>query len=493
MSLGEKTVRGLFWGYGTFVIERTSTLAITVVLARLLVPAEIGLFAGAVLIISVIEAFGRMGIPEALIHAPQSSERTRNTGFFLDLVIGVLQWGVIFTCAPLGVHFIDDPEIVPILRVMAFAPLINALSRTQQALLQRELDFKRRYICDLSAVSIKTVVAISCAYAGLGVWSLVVAQISGMGARTILQWLFTGWRPGFVFSLTEAKSLLSYGVHILIVGLVSLAASRGDQMFIGSILGQVSLGYYFMGVRIPELILFGFGGVLTQIVFPVLVKARSCRKTLMDAFFAATRYATYVVVPVALGIMSVAPELIPVSFGNQWEATVPITQIFSVVGLVGILPWVVGDVFKALGRPDLMTKLTVLHVVVEMPVLWAFIYFSGDVVVAAWAVLLSTSVSATVHLWYASRFLNFSPAVYVGLFGKPLAAGAIMVAAVYGCRAGLGDMLSTEALLVSLVATGALVYGAAVWLIEPSVLRDGQAVVMVALTARKASPGEPDA
>jgi O-antigen/teichoic acid export membrane protein len=486
--IGQKAVGGLLWAYGTFAWERFGNLIVTIVLARLLIPADFGLFAGAALIVGLIDTFGQMGIREALVYTPEATASTRNTAFFMDLCIGLLQWSVLFFSAPLGVFFIDDARIVPILQILSFAPLINCLSRTHEALLQREFRFARRYMCDISSIVAKTAVAVFCAYAGLGVWSLVLAQIASMTLRTALRWIVTGWRPGLAISRQDADRIFSYGRHIFFISLIALLSQRSHQFLIGGILGPVALGYYFIGTRVPELILSGFGTVLSQIVFPVFARAHENGITLVEAFFAATKYTAYAVVPLALGIVAIAPEVTSFFFGDRWAPAVPLMKIFALVGLMQMLPWVAGDAFKAIGRPDVLTRLALIHIAVAVPLISAFIYFGRDVVLAAVAVLIVSCGSAVLRLWYVSRFLNFSRTAYIDVLGRPLAAGAIMVAGLYGWRASAEPLLSDTGLLATSVALGVFFYTAAVWLVDRPRLREAMHLIRRATTAPATVP-----
>lgn len=149
MTVVNQAIRGILWAYGTFTFQRLMNLVISMVLARLLIPDDFGLFAGATLIIGIVSAFGEMGIREALIYRAEEQGDLTDTGFFLGLSIGLIQWLVIFVLSPFGVHFIDDVRIVDVLRVLAFFPLIGALAVVPDALIQRRLISA----ADISAIS----------------------------------------------------------------------------------------------------------------------------------------------------------------------------------------------------------------------------------------------------------------------------------------------------------------------------------------------------
>src|SRR5262245_20119743 len=170
MSIAERTIRGLLWAYGTFAGERFINFAISLVLARVLVPAEFGLIAVGMLVVTFLDAFSDLGIKDALVWTDGPIDTAANTGFWLCVGLGGLQAATIVLIAPFVPAVIGDPRITPILQVMAAVPIVASLGFVHEALLLRTLEFRCRYVGDLVTVAAKAAVAFGLVAAGYGLW-----------------------------------------------------------------------------------------------------------------------------------------------------------------------------------------------------------------------------------------------------------------------------------------------------------------------------------
>ncbi len=453
------------WSYIVYFSSRLFTMLSTAVLARLLVPDDFGLISYALLLLNFIEATQDFGIKDALIYSSERQDDTADSAFLMNIGIGLLQYGLAFLLAPISLRLVDDPRIVPMLRVMALTFIFNALGNTHDGLLQKELLFKQRYIPDLFSAVIKGIAAIVLALLGFGVWSLVSSHVIGSMVRMIGKWVLCSWRPRFRFFMDRARMLWGYGVYILLFNLLGVALEQADQMFIGLLLGETQLGYYSIAARVPEMILINFSLVLTKVIFPAYAKLKEDRARLIQGFLTTTKYTAFVTVPIGLGIVAIAPEMVPVVFGEQWEPAIILVQVLALLGMVATLPWSAGDVFKALGRPDISTKLLLVEGMYTFPLIWVMTTRTPLAVTASFANLLALMITTVLRLWLASRFLAFSPKRYISVFRSPLVGGGIMFVVVMLWRSLVSDW-SDLAILVTTIPIGGLVYLALLWWLE---------------------------
>jgi len=485
VGIAKRTVRGLIWSYTVYFGSRLFTLLSTAVLARLLVPDDFGLISYALLLLNFIDATQDFGVKDALIYSSERLDDTADSAFLMNLGIGLLQYGLAFVLAPLSLHLVDDPRIVLMLRLMSLAFIFNALGNTHDALLQKELLFKQRYLPDLYSAVIKGIAAIVLAFMGFGVWSLVASHVIGAAVRMIGKWLLCSWRPRFRFFMDRARVLWGYGVYILLFNVLGVALEQADQMFIGLLLGETQLGYYSIASRVPEMILVNFSLVLTKVIFPAYTKLKDDRARLVEGFLTTTKFTAFVTVPIGLGIVAIAPEMVPVVFGEQWEPAVILVQVLALLGMVATLPWSAGDVFKAVGRPDISTKLLLVEGLYTFPLIWAMTTRTPLAVTASFANLLALMVTAVLRLWLASHYLRFSPRRYVNTFRSAFVGGGIMFVVVMLWRSLIGGW-SDLAILATAIPIGGVVYVALLWLLEREEVLEGLRVFREAL---QRSPG----
>jgi O-antigen/teichoic acid export membrane protein len=465
MTLTQRVFRGVVWSYAAHFFERMLKLLTTAMLARLLLPGDFGVIGFALMLLGFIEATRDFGIKDALIYTPEPVDEARETAFIMNIGVGVMQFLLAFLLAPFVTYVIDSPHAVSIIRWLSVSFLIDALGNIHDGMLQKELSFRRRAVPEFAAAFCKGVVSVILAVKGFGVWSLVAGHLIGALVRCGTRWWIYPWRPGLRFSASHARSLWRYGSHILLFNLLAVILEHADQLIVVALLGEAQLGYYYIALRIPQLVTENLSAVLTRVLFPAYTKLQQDRAALSRGFLESTRYTSFVTIPAACGLALTAPDFVPIIFGENWLPAVALTQILAFVGMLATLAWGAGDVFKALGRPDLLTKLLIFESLLTFPLIWGLTQYSGLAVMAAWGNLLSYVCMVVVRLWLASRMLGFGPATFFKVFWAPLQSAMLMSCALLLWRNALPSEPSLAALASSIVI-GAVVYLAALSVLQ---------------------------
>lgn len=486
MNIARRAIKGIFWSYATYIWQRLLTLTTTAILARLLVPEDFGLIAFAIIIMALIESVRGFGINDALIYTSEKVEEAAETAFLINTVIGILQFTLAYFLAPYAVRFFDDARIVDVLRVISIVFIFDGLGKTHSAMLEKELEFRRSAIPNIMATAIKGIVSITLALLGFGVWSIVFGQVAGSIARTIGKWWTLGWIPRLRFYTDRARALWDYGVHVLIFTLLGVALEQADQMLIGIMLGQLELGYYAIGVRFPELVIANFSLILTRALFPTFSKFQKDLARMKNGYLMTTKYTAFFTVPMGLGMVITAREVVLVIFGSQWEPAIILMQVLALLGMVATLQWSVGDVLKALGRPDILTKLQVAEVIYTFPLIYAFVAIGRMALMASLANLIALSISAVIRMVVISRFLNLKPIVFYKMFRSPFVSATIMFLVIWAWRY-FAYSLGLPLLLILIVSMliGMVVYAAGMWLMEKDAILEARDMVLSTIRSKK--------
>lgn len=441
MKLAQKAIRGMAWAYAVFFGGRLITFAVTAILARFLLDVDdFGLWGYALLLLTFIEATQDFGINDALIYNTEREEDTANTAFWMNLAIGVGQFALMFALAPLALILPqesgDPPDamIVPVVQTIALVFIINALGNTHDGLLQKNLEFRKRYIPEFLSALIKGSASIVIALFIPNVWALVIGYLIGAVVRTVTKWWLMPFRPKFRFFFDRARALWDYGMYILMFSVLSIALDQADQAMIAVLIGVTQVGFYTIAVRIPEMVIANFSLVLTRVLFPIFAKMKDDVGMLTRSFLATTQYTTFVTVPMGLGMAAIAPEMIAVIFGDKWLPAIGLLQVLALLGMGATFPWTAGDMFKAAGRPDISTKLLVVEALYSFPMVIAAALITREAFWASTANMVAVMITAVLRLGVASRFLKFNPLRYVAVFRSSFIAGAVMLLAVEGVR-----------------------------------------------------------
>jgi len=490
LNLAQKTVKGIIWAYTAFWGGRLLTLISTAILARILAPEDFGLIGFALLMISFIDAAHSFGINDALIYNSERVEDTADTAFLINLAIGISETVIIFLVAPLAVHFIDDPRVVDVMRIMGLSPLLNEIGNTHGAMLQKGLRFRQRFIPDLLSSLFKGATSIVLALFGFGVWSLVLGYVVGSGIQSAINWWLMPWRPRFRFYMDRARSLGGYGIHLLILNAFGIILDQADQLVIGTLLGAVQLGYYTIASKIPEMIIANFSLVLTKVLFPTYAKIKDDPPMLSKSFLTTTKFTAYITVPAGVGMAAVAPELVRVVFGYKWEPAIPLLQVLALLGTAFTLPWAAGDVYKAIGRPDLFTKLLLLETVYTFPLIYLLGIQSRLAVMASLANLISALISMFVRFGVITRLLPVHFREILLTLRSPILSGAVMFVAVTVWSKLAEDVLPDIVVLASAILVGAIVYLGLLYWMERKDLHQARNMILDILHRRSSASKE---
>lgn len=468
-DLARGTVRGTLWNSATLGLSKGLLLISTVVLARVLVPAEFGLMALGLLFMAYLDALGDLGVGPAMIYRQSDSSRDATTAQIIAAVTGGALAVATVLSAPWIAGFFDEPRAGPIIRVLAIAFFVEMLSTVHESRLKKDLDFRKRFVPEVGKAFAKGTVSILLALLGFGVWSLVWGQVAGSVVGTLLYWRLAGWPLRLTFDPAVARELFRFGLPVTVLGVLGILIQNMDYLIIGRRLDATALGYYTIGFRLPELLIMNFCYVVSHALFPAYARLQRDRPALQAGFARTLRYVAVVTVPAGLGLAVVASDVVVVLFGEKWRPAIPVMQVLAVYALVYSLSFNVGDVYKATGRPGVLNVIGVAKVVVTAPILW-FAASMGIVAVAV-GMVIATVIMTIAELTVASRLLDARLPRMLAEYVPALAAGLVMLAGTVAVRhamEGSGPVLRLAAALVA----GATLYLAALWLASPTTVRD---------------------
>ncbi len=468
-QIARKTAHAIFWNYASYGLGKGLVFLTTAILARLLTPAEFGIVGYATLAIAYLTVLRDLGLGPALIQRREDIDEASNTVFSLNLIMGAVLAATTFAIAPLVASYFREPLVTPLLRVLAFNFVINAFGSVHVVRLQRELEFQKKLIPDVGHSIIKGVVSIGLALLGFGVWSLVIGQMAGAITSVALSWIVFPWRPRLSIKPRLARALLGFGVSVIGVDVISVVYDNLDYLIIGRMFGNADLGIYTQAYKLPELLVLSMLWVMTKALFPAYAKMQDDPDALRRGFLTTIRLVQIICLPISLGLVIAARPIVLVAFGDQWLAAVPIVRVLALFALVSSIGFNVGDVYKAVGRPDILVKLELFTLALLVPTLIFGARF-GLIGVAIGHLMVSL-VHMIVRLFIATRFVRVTLwEIAAQLVPASLAGGALAALAVPALL--LTDGIGAFFQLIIVALAGAMGYLSVLWLVErESVLR----------------------
>lgn len=467
-TLGRSTARAAGWALLATTGARVVSLLSLIVLARVLAPRDFGLLAIGLLFITYVETIGDLGAGSALIYWPDRHREAADLTFAVSLLSASFWFALTWSSAPLVAGFFNNPDGTPIIRALAWSFPIKYLGNAHDALAQKELRFRKRMIAEIAMAVVKAGVSIGAAFGGLGAWSLVWGQLSGLAVWTIALWLLIEWRPRLTIDRRLGASMLRYGRGIVVVNVIAALVHHADAAVVGRFVGTAALGVYQIAYKIPEMSIAILMWVVSKVAFPAFAKVHAAGGDLAEAYRASLQYVTAMTVPAAASLWIVADPLVHALFGAKWAAAVPVLRMIAIYMAIRSFGSSAGDILKATGRTRLLAILGVARAIVLIPALvWSS--RDGAVGVAA-AMAVVTAISTLVNLIVAGRLLDVGPRAVLATIRSSLLAGAAMALVLFALRALLED-LAPAAALAALITCGATVYAAVLFVIDRAAIR----------------------
>ena len=397
--LNKRMVNGVSWTATSQVVTQVVTFAATVVLARLLAPAQFGIVGMAALFTGLVTILGEIGLGAALIHRQDVSDAELNTVFWSGLGVGTIAFGLSLLFAPVAGWFFRNDAVVAVIRVYAMVFVVDALGAVQRVLLTKEMRFDRLARIEIAAAVAYGVAAVALALAGAGVWAIVIGQIVRSGAESALLWFFESWRPRLEFSREAFKRLFGFGASVWAFNFVNYGRENVDNLAVGRMLGAASLGLYAFAYNTSSLPRRQLMNVVGRVTFPAFASVKDDDALLRRTYIKVVRYTSLVAFPALVGLALVAPEFIPVVYGSKWNAAIVPLQLLCGAGMLYSIGSTVGSIYLAKGRPDIqfwggVAVLPILAIIVIVATRWGIVgVATGILVYAITTLLISQSLA----------------------------------------------------------------------------------------------------
>lgn len=421
-TLREKTVSGFLYK----MMERVGALgvnfAVSVILARLLLPQEYGVVALSLVLITILDVFVTHGFGNSLIADKNSDAVDFSTCFYFGIVLSWVVYAGVFFAAPACATFFKDPLLVPVLRVLALRIPIAAVNSVQHAFVSKHMMFRKFFISTSIGTVLSGILAVAMAYRGWGVWALVAQYLGNVVCDTVCLWIIVGWRPIRAFSFRRLRKIYDYGWKILVVGLIDTVYGRLRSLVIAREFTAADLAYYNNGNHFPRFSMSILEPTINSVLFPALAQCNDDQKAMRGMTRRMIGLGTYLVFPVMIGLIAVAKPLVLVLLTEKWLPSIIFLQIGCLAYMLRPLQFINTCVIKASGRSGLLLKLDILKKGIGLAVLFGSLRY-GVVGVALSAVVFNV-VSTAINIapnrkildyGYAAQFWDIAKSAFLAL------------------------------------------------------------------------------
>lgn len=330
-GLARDVSRGLAWSTVSNLVFRVSSLALGIVLARLLTPEQFGIYAVALTVQSILMTIADLGLAADLIRR-EDPRRIAPTVATLGLVVGLLLTAGMIVTAPAVAGALGSPDAAPTIAVLAVTLALGGAGVVPYAMLNRRFQQKQLFLVAVADFTVSTVVTVGLILAGWGVISLAIGRVLAQTVSVVLQYVLAKERPRFGYDRTVIRPVLAFGLPVAGANLLSWALLNVDNIVIARVAGATALGFYVLAFNISNWPMSAIGQIVRSISLPLFSRSKGAEGPTVLARTAALTWALTLPAGAFLAVLSL--PLIGLLYGAKWLPSAP---VLAALGLFGAL------------------------------------------------------------------------------------------------------------------------------------------------------------
>ena len=423
-SVSRQMAAGIAWMSLMRVGIKGLGLFSTVILARLLVPADFGLVAMAMSVISAFELLRAFNFDVALIQRQDADKSFYDTAWTLNILFGVVLGVLVLAIAIPAASFFDEPRLRAVIKALAIGVFISGFENIGVVAFRKDLAFHKEFVLRVGQKLCGLAVTLPLAFALRSYWALVIGMVSSSACNVLISYFAHPFRPGI--SLAARQQLLSFSKWLLATDLIWFVRDRTPDVLIGRIAGPNALGIFSISLEISSLPTTELVGSINRTVLPSYAKMAADMDALRRGFLDVVGLVSVLALPAGFGIAATSSLIVEIVLGEKWLAAIPLVSVLAIFGSLNALTSNCGALHIAMGRPSTAMAIGMAQVVVLAPTLaWSAFQYGATGV--AWTYLANVAlVTLPLNLVVALQRLGLSFKPLAALLWRPVAATGAM-------------------------------------------------------------------
>jgi PST family polysaccharide transporter len=465
-SFKRKVAVGIAWTTAARAAARILGLVSTLILARLLTPADFGLVAIAMAIAAGLELLTLFGFDAALIQRKEITREHYDTAWTLNLLLGAgLACALAIAAVPVAA-FYRDPRLEAIMYIIGGKYIIEHAGNPGVVDFRRNITFRPDFVIQVLPKLIAILITIPAAFLLRDYRALLIGMLISSSSTFLLSYLLHKHRPRWC--LAEARVLYNFSRWLLLNNFINYLRNRSADLIIGRALGPGPLGVFSIGSEVSNLPTTDMVAPINRVLFPSYVQLAADLNRLRDAFRTTLGLIAIAALPASVGVAAVADPLVRVMLGEKWLEAIPVISLLALAGASTVLQTNTGALLNALGKPRLIALTGAIQVALLFPML-LFATWRFGLLGAASAVLLhAMAFGLPITYLIVCRNAPVRVGDIVDACWRPVAASAVMYGTVWVLLKVINaptTLTGSLAALLSACAIGALTYVAALLLL----------------------------
>lgn len=351
---------GIFWSLVANWGSRFSNFILFVILARFLTPDEYGIVAVAGTVLMFISLISEFGMGDALVQRQRLQPADVNLPFYVSTIFSIFLCVSGVITAPLLEQWLNVPGLAAVVPwLCALAPL-SSITIFQESMYRREFKFRTLALRALVANLIAGPVAITAAYLGAGLWSLVILNYLTVVVSMAWLWASPLWWPSLAFNVISLREIARFGLSVASMRVLDFLTLRLIDYIILDRFGVAALGLYTVGARLYQVLMQLLQGALNNVSLSVLSKISDERERIAAIYLRAISISGVIGAPVFVFCSAASPELCLLLFGTRWAGVAAMSAPLLLLGALQCVQYLNGQYLTARGKPSIVLAIALV-------------------------------------------------------------------------------------------------------------------------------------
>ncbi|MGR6912913.1 oligosaccharide flippase family protein [[Actinomadura] parvosata] len=371
-DIGRKAGRGLRWSLLGNLVMKAGSFGMSLILARLLVPEDFGVFAIALAATQFVIYINDAGVIAATVQWRGRLEEIASTATVVAILSSCALYGIFWVIAPFYASLAGSEDATWVIRILMATNVVYGLTAVRSAALMRRFEQDKLAWANLAGFVANASVSITLAANGAGAYSFAWGQLSGGVLTGVLVVALARIKIELGFDRVQAVRLLRFGLPLCVsLGIEGLLLNV-DSVIVGDALGPVWLGFYLLAFNISSWVPGLIGTAVRYVALPSFSRlAEEGGPALRDGVRQAVPLLAGMVLPIAVLMGTLAPAVVEFLYGADWLPAAQVLRFLAIVMAVRMLTLLITDILAALGRTKATMWVNLSWAVALVPALMA--------------------------------------------------------------------------------------------------------------------------
>ncbi|MBB3595712.1 PST family polysaccharide transporter [Rhizobium sp. BK529] len=374
-SVGGKTLLASIWLLTGVFYSRVANLAMIIILARILVPADFGLVALGTTLLTILTTVTDLSLANALIHHKDANKEDFDTAFTLSAIRGLALSAVMIGSGFVMAHIYNDSRLIGVCLGLSSRPLLNGLKSPHFIRYSKDLDFKTVAFSEAMEYTAQLVVSVALALATNSYWAIVAGAVAASCSGIVVSYIYAPYRPSISFG--SWRKILDFSIWLTFNQFVSVIGSRFDNFLAGGLLGISAFGAYNVGNNISAMITQSAAQPLERVLFPSFAKMTHDNARLKQAYQKSQASFFAIGMPLGVGLALVAEPFVYLMLGPNWSIAAKVIQFIAPVLGIQIVFGPANALAYAVGATRNLFNRGIVLLVLRVPIVFIGLYFFG--------------------------------------------------------------------------------------------------------------------